>query len=49
MNFQLRKYRNWKIDEIDNQQRIEKQPKLGLADEVVSSAYGYEQQLDNDL
>lgn len=35
-----------KIDEIDNQNRIEKAATLSLADEVVSElAYGYEQQL----
>ena len=35
-----------KIDEIDNQQRIEKAAELSLADEVVSELkYGYEQQL----
>ena len=35
-----------KIDEIDNQQRIEKAAELSLADEVVSGLkYGYEQQL----
>lgn len=35
-----------KIDEIDNQERIEKAAKLSLADEVVSElAQGYEQQL----
>jgi ATP-binding cassette subfamily B protein len=35
-----------KIDEIDNQERIEKAAELSLADEVVSELkYGYEQQL----